>query len=134
MGNVSVSDAEYDRLRSLVEFPEAWMPNPGDTLVGEAVRWETVTTRSDATAEVLTVRTNEGVERSVWCWHAQLRYGLIADKGDVDAVIRDGGERKCRVGDLVAIHYRGKSAMDDGNEAASYRIAIERPETTEIPF
>jgi hypothetical protein len=31
-----------ERLRAQVEYPEAWMPERGETLIGEAVAWETV--------------------------------------------------------------------------------------------
>jgi hypothetical protein len=42
MGNDSMQNA-LDRLKSEVEYPEPWIPEPGETLIGAAIRWETVT-------------------------------------------------------------------------------------------
>ena len=135
----------YDKLKKSVEYPEAWKPEKGDTLVGRALDWETVTPKpdEDRTCEVLAVRESDGTERSVWCGHAQLRYKLIADKDAIEASGDPTGAaipheaRKAQRGDFVAIHYRGKFPMPDGTyEAASYRVGIERPPEGEddIPF
>jgi len=111
---MSVTDSQdrFARLTAKVEYPEAWKPEPGDTIVGEAVRWETVTPREgERSCEVLTLKTADG-ERSVWCWHAVLASELVG---------------KASSGDLVAIHFKGKRTRQDGNgEYASYRVAIER--------
>jgi hypothetical protein len=130
----SVSDPVYqsrfERLKSKVEYPEAWKPEEGDTLVGEAIGWETVSvSRDDGTeraCEVLTVRElardGEGNERSVWTWQTVLRNELIGD-----AVAGNTGAYKVQPGDFVSIHYRGKKPRRDGNrEYAAYRVAIEK--------
>jgi hypothetical protein len=138
-------DDRYDKLKKSVEYPEHWKPEKGDTLVGRALDWETVTPKpdEDRTCEVLVVREEDGTERSVWCGHAQLRYKLIADKealeasGDLTGAAIPVEERKVQPGDFVAIHFRGKFPMPDGNyEAASYRLGTERPQEgeDEIPF
>lgn len=139
-------DDRYDRLRKSVEFPEPWIPEKGDTLLGRVLGWETVTVKKEgkeSVCEVITVRTREHVERSFFTWHAQARYKLIAPK---DALGDDrvgtsvpASERLARVGDFVAINFRGKNPMPDGNEAASYNVGIERPPPDEevdddIPF
>jgi hypothetical protein len=62
-----------------------------------------------------------------------LRYRLIADKAQLAETLASGGPRKAEPGDFVAIHYRGKSAMDDGTEAASYRVAVDKaPDETPV--
>jgi hypothetical protein len=92
-------ESRFEKLAAEVEYPEAWMPEPGDTLVGEARRWETVTVkRDDGTerpCEVLTIRDQHGTERAVWTWHTVLRNELVD---------------KVEPGDFVAIHYRGRRA------------------------
>lgn len=40
-----------DRLRTQVEYPESWRPEPGDTLVGTAVAWSTFEKTDPATQE-----------------------------------------------------------------------------------
>ena len=113
---MQTQDNPYDRLTKAVEYPEAWTPEPGDTLVGEALGWETVTVkRDDGTerpCEVLTLRGQDGKERAIWTWHTVLQNELIGKVGE---------------GDLVALHYRGRRARLSGDgEYAAYRIAIER--------
>lgn len=128
------SSTTYDRLLAqLDESPEAWKPaEAGETIVGEVTGWRTVTTeRSGTECEVMTVRTPEGIERSIWTWHAQLRYRLIAPR-DALGDDRTGGSvpaesRLARVSDRVAIRYGGRNQLDDGREAMSYRVSIERP-------
>jgi hypothetical protein len=34
-----MNSSEYDALRSRVEYPAAWRPEPGETTVGEAEGW-----------------------------------------------------------------------------------------------
>ncbi len=107
--------AAYEKLQAAVEYPEAWTPEPGDTLVGEALRWETVTVKRDdgdeRPCEVLTVRDPAGKEWAVWTWHTVLQNELIG---------------KVNAGDLVALHYRGRRARLSGDgDYAAYRVAIE---------
>jgi hypothetical protein len=118
----------FARLQAEVEYPEAWKPEPGETLVGLAVRWEEVTLDRDGderTCHVLTVRTQDGSERSVWCWHFVLRHELVG---------------KVEPGDFVAISYRGRKTKQEGDgDYAAYRVAIDKndgPSTTadDIPF
>jgi hypothetical protein len=109
------SDDRYTSLAAKVEYPEAWKPDEGDTLVGEAIGWETVTIDKDGeerACAVLTVRTQDGTERSVWTWHTVLKNELI---GKVEA------------GDFVAINYRGRRAKAKGDgDYAAYRVAIDK--------
>jgi len=132
-----LSRAELERLERLAEQTaeaKPWIPEgAGDTLAGVVLSWETGHKRDEPKTEcaVLVLRTSEG-NRAFYTWHAQARYKLIAPK---EALGEDRtGEsvpptsRLARVGDFVAIAYRGKSTMDDGNEAASYNVAIERPQ------
>jgi len=117
----------FARLQGQVEYPEAWKPEPSETLVGEAVGWETVTLDRDGVdraCEVLTVRTPDGDERSVWAWHTVLQRELV---GNVSA------------GDFVAISYRGRKTKQTGSgDYASYRVAIEKSdgggERDDLPF
>jgi len=116
-----------DALRSAVEFPEAWKPEPGETLVGEALGWAChVQTERSTFSDVRTVSTSHSPLVFV-ATRSQLRYLLIADKSELEKVLAEGLPRKCEPGDFVAIRFRGKSLMNDGNEAASYRVAIEKP-------
>jgi hypothetical protein len=105
----------YTALAAKVEYPEAWKPSEGDTLVGEAIGWETVAIDREGeerACEVLTLRTQDGSERSIWCWHAVLRRELV---GKVEA------------GDFVALHYNGRRKKQSGEgDYASYRVAIDK--------
>jgi hypothetical protein len=66
---------------------------------------------------VLTLRDSDDKEWAVWTWHAVLQNELVG---------------KVRIGDLVALHYKGKRARQDGGgEYAAYRVAIEA--STENP-
>jgi hypothetical protein len=122
-------ESRLEKLAAEVEYPEAWMPEPGDTLVGETLRWETVTVKRDDGAErpceVLTVRDQHGAERPVWTWHIVLQNELIG---------------KVEPGDFIAIHYRGRRAKLKGEgDYAAYRVAIEKadkpsPEEDGIPY
>jgi hypothetical protein len=116
-----------DRLRREVEYPEAWKPEEGESIAGVAVRWEEVTLDRDGdgprTCDVLTLRTEDGVERSVWTWHFVLHKELVG---------------KVEPGDFVAINYRGRKAKKKGDgDYAAYRVAIGKSDGTEeddIPF
>jgi hypothetical protein len=126
----SVGDT-FDRLKSEVEYPEAWKPEEGESLVGVAVRWEEVTLDRDGdeprTCDVLTLRTEGGIERSVGTWHFVLRNELVD---------------KVEPGDFVAINYRGRKMKQKGDgDYAAYRVAIEKGQNTgssvpedDIPF
>jgi hypothetical protein len=126
------------RLKGQVEYPESWIPEPGATLVGEVVKWDTGTTDTGTTQEILVVRDQDGVEHSVWTWAAQLRYRLIADKETLEAsgVLPEPEHRLARVGDFVAIHYRGKRPFtaNDGQvyESHSYKVAIEKKVESDV--
>ena len=104
----------YEKLQASVEYPDAWTPEPGDTLVGEALRWETVTVKrddGDRPCEVLTLRDPAGKEHNVWTWHTVLQNELVG---------------KVSPGNLVALHYRGRRARQSGDgDYAAYRVAIE---------
>ena len=105
----------YDALLHRVRYPESWKPQPGDTLVGEVVGWETVTLRKAGEeprdVDVLTLRDADNVEHAVWCFHQVLKADLVG---------------KCSPGDLVAISYVGKVAKASGEGSfAKYRVAVE---------
>ena len=68
----------FDALRARVEYPAAWRPDPGESLVGEAVGWSEYSKVDPASGEtrecqILVVRDEAGVEHGVWCWHSILR-------------------------------------------------------------
>ena len=135
-----LSAADRERLERLAEQTaeaQPWVPEQaGDTLAGRVLRWETGHKRGEPKeqAAVLVLRSAEG-DRAFYTWHAQARYKLIAPKealgNDRTGESVPPASRLARVGDFVAIGYRGKSTMDDGNEAASYnrrdRTADRRP-------
>jgi hypothetical protein len=110
-------ESRYERLASQVEKPEAWIPEPGDTLVGEAVQWDAVTIERDGserTCDVLTVRDPAGKEHSVWTWHTVLQNELVG---------------KVEPGDFVALNYRGRRPKMKGDgDYAAYRVAVEKGE------
>jgi hypothetical protein len=118
----SLEHDAYDRPASQVEHPEAWLPEPGATLVGDAVRWDEVSFERDSekrACDVLTLRTQDGTERSVWTWHFVLREELVG---------------KVEPGDFVAIHYQGRKANQKGDgDYAAYRIAIEKGDGSVTP-
>jgi hypothetical protein len=126
----------YARLAAQVEHPESWRPVPGETLLGDVVRWELAVESagkdgSTKTCDLLIVRTPEGRERSVWMWHAVLRYELVAEREALDnpgatAQPLEISQRKARPGDAVAINYVGKKPNQSGEgEIDRYRVAIE---------
>jgi hypothetical protein len=90
------------------------MPEPGQTLVGEAVGRETVQREGQPDCDVYTIRDQSGKEWAVWTWHTVLKNELVG---------------KVQAGDFVAIHYRGKRPRQDGGgEYAAYRVAIDKSE------
>jgi hypothetical protein len=105
----------YDGLRAQVEYPESWRPEPGDTIVGEAVAWSDYhktdeTSGEEKTCKILTLRDEAGVEHGIWCWHSILRSELA----------------NVRPGDLVAISYTGKKPRQKGDGAYHhYRVAVQ---------
>jgi hypothetical protein len=108
------SNNTAERLRAQVEYPEAWMPEPGQTLIGEALAWETVERDEQPSCEVLTLRDQDGKNWSVWTWHTVLKNELVG---------------KVEPGNFLAIHCRGKRPRQDGGgEYAAYRVAINKTE------
>lgn len=110
-----------DELRASVEYPAAWKPHEGETLVGVAVRWEQVTIERKGEepkpCSVLVLRDDDGLEHGVWTWHTVLANELIG---------------KVERGDFVAIHYRGLREKQNGDgRYASYRVAIKKAEVTD---
>jgi hypothetical protein len=125
----------YAELAAQVEFPEAWIPTKGETLVGQVVSWENVN-RDDKTCPVIVVKTPDGVDRSFWLWHAQARYKLIAPKEVLGWRLEDAvtyaGPYLAEVGDFIAISFAGMNPMADGKDAASYRVAIKKPTAGDV--
>ena len=94
--------------------PLSWSAQPGDTLLGEFVRWETGTTRLGEEHRIAIVADAESGElRSVWTFYVALRSEL--EKADPQP------------GDLLGI-----TRLDDGASAKSrqqyrrYRVEVER--------
>jgi hypothetical protein len=123
---MQAQDSRFERLKNQVEYPEAWKPEQGDTLVGEALKWETVTIERDGeenrACDVLTLRDKTGKEWAVWTWHFVLQKELV---------------EQVNVGDMVALHYQGRRAKQKGEgDYAAYRVAIEKSagDGDQIPF
>jgi hypothetical protein len=107
-----------DELRASVEHPVAWKPQPGETLAGEAVRWEAVTIERQGEepkpCSVLVIRDGSGVEHGIWTWHTVLRNELVG---------------KVSPGDFVAVHYLGMRTKQSGDGTyAGYRVAVRKAE------
>jgi hypothetical protein len=111
-----VISSDFDALRSRVEYPPAWRPEPGETAVGEAESWADFSKADPESGEtkscrILTLRGEDGTKVSVWCWHSILR----AELADVVP------------GDLVAISYAGKKPRQKGDGSYHhYRVAVEK--------
>jgi hypothetical protein len=123
------NEERYARLASQVERPEAWKPEPGDTLVGEVVRWELAEPSglNDLTrpCDVCVVRDEDGKEHAVWTWHYKLRLTLVGD-GEAEP----GGDPEAfaaKPGTWVAIKFLGKREKVDrpGETVAAYNVALE---------
>lgn len=121
-----------EQLRDEVERGDSWVPNDNpehpNPLVGEAVEWNTGTTKDKTReCEVLVVKEVDGKTWSVWTWHAGLRAQLTGDKDIFLPVER----RPVQAGYFVAIRYIGKFPRDDGDgEVHRYKTAIGRPDGT----
>lgn len=111
-----MTGSRFDDLLAQVSFPESWKPKEkGDHIVGEAVRWATVSVAGHSdeakSCDVLTLRCPDGVERNVWTWHSVLRLELVG---------------KVEPGSLVAIEYLGRREKQKGEGSyAGYRVAIQ---------
>ncbi len=120
----------YARLAAQVEHPEPWRPEPGDTLVGEIVRWELVEPNElnnlSRECDVCVIRDEEKKEWAVWLWHYKLRLALVGDadrKPDGDYTTH-----AAQPGDWVAVNFRGKQDKADGSgeTVARYNVALEK--------
>ncbi len=121
------NNSEMKKLLAKVEYPESWKPEKiGESIVGEALRWETVPVKVDdgteRACEVLTVRCEDGTERSVWTWHTVLQSELIGQ----GVTAGDYTSYAVQPGNLVAIVFRGKRPRQNGDGSyTGYRVAID---------
>jgi hypothetical protein len=97
-----------------IDRPLSWSAQPGDTLLGEFVRWETGTTRRGEEFRIAIIADAESGElRSVWTFYVALRSELK--------------QADPQPGDLLGI-----TRLDDGAAAKSrqqyrrYRVEVER--------
>ena len=133
-----MNSTAYDKLRSQVEYPEAWKPHAGSpaTLVGEVLAWTEIPFRTKDGEErrqlAIVVRDEDGKEWSVATFHTVLRNELLENE-------KLGGRVEPR--DFVAIHYVGEKPRQSGDGTVhSYRVAVDRPEpkaedgSGDIPF
>jgi hypothetical protein len=111
---MSILPQRADRLAELAERrpPESWIPTAeGDSIVGEFVRLdEGPTVRGQA--HIMVIKTEDGLERSVWLLHTVLRNELA--------------RQRPQPGELVLIKYVGKKENTAGQHYGAYRVVVDR--------
>jgi hypothetical protein len=116
-------NAEKDRYEALAaeterEHAEAWRPKPGDVLVGEYVRRDSGVSSYDGRSHpIAVVRDRAGKEWGVWAFHTVLRQQLAAARP--------------RIGEPIAIRYKGKRQGASGTSYNDWSVAVERAEREE---
>jgi hypothetical protein len=88
--------------------PTSWRPQPGEKIVGTVVDLATID-RGYGDYLVVTLRTDDGDELDVHCYHTVLASELA--------------RLQPRVGERLGIKYLGR---DDGRRYERYRVRIER--------
>lgn len=76
------------------DFPEAWKPNPGDTLSGVLTNVEVIDPGGNGAYPCVTVKTSDGTLRAIHAFHQVLRNGIA--------------RRRPKMGDELTITYHGK--------------------------
>jgi len=58
---------EVDTSGEVEPPPPSWKPEPGDKLIGEFIRWETVTGNLERQHRIAIIEDRAGVRHSLWC-------------------------------------------------------------------
>jgi hypothetical protein len=114
-------EAQKQKLLDQVDadWPEAWIPEEGQTIVGVLVRKETAPSAFGEREIIVLADPGTGVESSVWLNHAALTSEIYRVKP--------------QAGEMLAIKYLGpdpEAKPKDGRAPAHrYRVAVDRGET-----
>ena len=131
----------YDEAAEAVEreFPPAWRPEPGGTLIGALIRLDTASTEYGR-HPIVVLKTREGTEMAVWLLHHVLLEQFRRARPAVGEVIgiKYVGQRKSEDGDRTYHDYRTTVAGRDGGElewdALESGPALAPPRDEEVPF
>lgn len=96
---------------------QAWRPDQGgddnpNPLIGTFLEMTSATT-AFGPAWVMTVRLEDGSERSVWLIHTVLRNELA--------------RAKPKPGERIGVKYLGKQHVEGGQDYVGYRVKVDRP-------
>lgn len=106
------------------EFPQAWMPEPGDTIYGQFTRWTTGITRRDEKHPVAIIDTADG-PCAVW-----LFYRVLLE--ELQSLNPQPGEH------IAIRRYPDRAKKGDGGGYRFYKAVVEREgkaatHTAELP-
>jgi hypothetical protein len=110
-------DADYNDLLDQVESDVVgWRPEPGDTIVGILV--DITEGEGDwGPYPLLSIKTLDGELVGIHCFHTVLK----------KEVTRKIDREQMKIGDKIAVAYRGEGTAKGGNNAPQmYRIAVKR--------
>ena len=95
-------------------YPEAWIPEVGDLLIGEILEYSEGSTRQYGSYNIVTVRDEDsGKPRAVWLMHK---------------VLEDEFRRhKPKVGERVSIKRHEDGCTTTGTKYHRYRVRVDRP-------
>jgi len=129
------ADALLARIGETENFAKAfYFKGPGDTLIGEFLRWSKGTTSRGETHPIAEIRDRDGVAYSVWCFYTVLRQQLVdldLTPGDWLAIRREE-DRESAAGH----RYRNFKviALDEGTPAAVSPPVDAAPPPSETPI
>lgn len=113
--------ARLDESASRVgDAPPAWLPEPGDEIVGVVVEFNPAVHTKHGPVPVVTLQGPNGGRRSVWLAHAVLRRGFI--------------RANVQLGEVVLVRYVGPKVPEGGgNVWHDYVVVPDRDTSTGAP-
>lgn len=91
------------------DFPEAWKPNPGETITGVLERVEVIDPNGQGPYPCVTIKTSDGTLRALHAFHSVLS--------------RELARRRPKPGDELTVTYHGKREGGQYGGYHSYAVA-----------